>query len=165
LIRNLDRQTSGRLFASLEFDDQVRLIDRQSPEAVQELRKDLPADDIAIIDQLLRYPDECAGRILNPYFLALSPDMTAKEAVTVIRKKRHEVESLLVLPVTGKEGRLVGLTLLEEALFAPPETKAHDCIQVDPPWVRAEEDQELVGKLMQAADVPAMPVVDGEPRS
>ncbi len=33
-------------------------------------------------------------------------------------------------------------------------------MQADPPSIQAEEDQELVGKLIQTADLPAIPVVD-----
>lgn len=164
LLRNLDRPTRGRLFVSLEFDDQVRLIERQSPQTVEELREELSAEDMAVIDQLLQYPEESAGRILNPYFLDLSPDMTAEVALTAIQRRRHEVESVLVLPVTERDGRLVGLTMLDEITFAPADTKVCELMQVDPPWVLANEDQELVGKLMQTADVLAIPVVDKEHR-
>jgi len=164
LLRNLDRQTRGKLFASLEFDDQVRLIERQSPQAVQELREDLSAEDVAVIDQLLQYPEESAGRILNPYFIKLSLGMTAQEALNTIKKRRHEFESVLVLPVTDSAGRLAGLTMLDELAFAPPDTKLSSLMQVDPPWVRENEDQELVGKLMQTADLLAIPVADEEQR-
>ncbi len=57
------------------------------PDMAEEVKRQLSPEKVKFIDQLLQYPEESAGRILTPAFLALSPDMTVGEALAVIREK------------------------------------------------------------------------------
>jgi len=160
ILQHLDQQSCHTLIDSLESDDQVRLLMQMPPEMAEAVKRQLSPEKVKFIDQLLQYPEESAGRILTPAFLALSPDMTVGETLVVIREKGRELKNILVLPVSNSEGQLIGLTKLEDLVYAGADTKIKELMQADPPSIQAEEDQELVGKLIQTTDLPAIPVVD-----
>ncbi len=160
IVKQLEQKTRNMLFESLESDDQVRLLMQMSPRVAKEMREQLSPEKVKLIDQLLQYPEESAGRILTPVFLSLLPDMTVGEALDAIRVKGRESENILVLPVSDTEGRLIGLVGLEDLVYAETTTRITELMQENPPRVKADEDQELVGNLMQTTDLPAIPVVD-----
>jgi Mg/Co/Ni transporter MgtE len=118
ILRHLDQQSCRTLIESLEPDDQVRLLMHLPPGMAETVKSQLSPEKTKFIDQLLQYPEESAGRILTPVFLALSPGMTVGEALAVIREKGRELENILVLPVSDSDGRLIGLTKLEDLVYA-----------------------------------------------
>lgn len=164
LLDRLDDRPLSRLLESLDPDDRVRLFAQLPQAKIQVLREQLSQNEQAMMDDLFKHPKDSAGRIMSPEFLTLSPVMRADEALERIRTQGREVETVFTLPVTDHQGRLLGMTTLDELVFAEPEAKVGDFMERDLPVVKPEEDQEVVARLMQDADVLAIPVVDAQNR-
>ncbi|MEX1129514.1 MAG: hypothetical protein WEB50_13185, partial [Vicinamibacterales bacterium] len=122
------------------------LLSDRSPEEIVRLTQELPSDDAAaIIDylpealsaevleliqkrpaggdvgDLLEYPEQTAGRIMNPKVFALSEDMTAGEAITAVQTSR-DVEVVFYLYIIDVRRHLVGVASLRRLLLVPPST-------------------------------------------
>ncbi len=160
LLERLDDDTLRLLVEALDPDDRVQLFEQLPPEKAAELRELLSPHQQAMTDELLRHPEESAGRIMSPEILVLSPSMTATEALALVRRKGRDAETVFVLPVTDRNYRLLGMTTLDELVFAHPDAAVADFMQTDLPVVKADEDQEVVARLMKTADAVAIPVVD-----
>lgn len=164
LLERFDDKTLTLLLESLDPDDRVQLFAQLPPEQAEMLRRRLSPLEQAMTDRLLRYPEESAGRIMSPEFLALAPAMRADEALAVVRTQGRDVETVFALPVTDDDNHLLGMTTLDELVFADPEAIVGDFMQTELPVVHSDEDQEVVARLIQSADVVAIPVVDDENR-
>lgn len=160
LVEALDAERVSSLVDALDPDDRVKLLDQLPAPVARAVREDLSPHEQALTDFLLRHAPESAGRVMNPEFLSLSGDMTVQQAMDLIRARGREVETILALPVTDDDGRLVGMATLDALVLSPPESPVRELMDSSPPWVRVDEDQEAVARLIQAADVIAMPVVD-----
>jgi magnesium transporter len=71
---------------------------------------------------------------------------------------------MLVLPVTDDERRLTGVVDLPDVVTAPPTTRMRDLMAPETLSVRVDEEQERAARLIQEADLIALPVVDRENR-
>ncbi len=162
LLDRLDEDALRPLVESLPPDDRVQLFELLPTSKVDALRDQLSPQEQAMTDELLRHPEESAGRMMSPEFLVLSPSMTAAEALALVREQGRDAETVFVLPVTDANHRLLGMTTLDELVFAQPDARVGDFMETDLPLVYAHEDQEAVARLMQSTDSVALPVVDDD---
>src|SRR3712207_7372444 len=59
----------------------------------------------SVVENLLEYPEQTAGRIMNPHVFALNEDLTVGEAITELQNNR-DVEMVFYLYVDRKSTRL-----------------------------------------------------------
>lgn len=154
------REIAVFLVEELDPDDRARLFNELPAEVVEGYLTELSAEERRLTNQLLSYPEESAGRIMSPEFLALSPSMTVLEALDYIRKNGRKAETIHTLPVTDKKNRLVGLCELSDLVLGDSERQVAEIMHKDPHAVEPDADQEEVARLLQAADLLAVPVVD-----
>ncbi len=151
-----------KLTQELPSDDAAAIID-YLPEtlaaAVLELMQKRPAG--ADVGELLEYPEQTAGRIMNPKVFALSEDMTAGEAITALQAAR-DVEMVFYLYVIDARRHLVGVVSLRRLLLVAPSTPLKRIMTTDIISVRADMDQEEVARQVASYNLLAIPVVDEE---
>ena len=151
-----------KLTQELPSDDAAAIID-YLPEtlaaAVLELMQKRPAG--ADVGELLEYPEQTAGRIMNPKVFALSEDMTAGEAITALQAAR-DVEMVFYLYVIDARRHLVGVVSLRRLLLVAPTTPLKRIMTTDIISVRADMDQEEVARQVASYNLLAIPVVDEE---
>ncbi len=164
LLHWLPPEKVDQLLMDLDPDDRVRLLDTLTIPVAEALLASLSARERWLTQQLLSYPQESAGHIMTPEYLALSPALTAAEALARIRSQGHHAGPLQVLPVLDDAGRLLGLLTLSQLVLADPEQKISGLMVANVPRTTPETDQEEVARLIQAADLLALPVVDGSGR-
>lgn len=161
------------------------LADRSAEEIVK-LTQDLPSDDAAAIighlpdelsaavleliqkrpaggdvGDLFEYPEQTAGRIMNPKVFALAEDMTAGEAITALQSSR-DVEVVFYLYVIDARRHLVGVVSLRRLLLVAPPTPLKRIMTTDLISVRVDTDQEEVARQVASYNILAIPVVDEE---
>ncbi|MCP3178331.1 magnesium transporter [Desulfuromonas sp. KJ2020] len=155
-----EREHAVFLVEELDPDDRARLFNELSAEVVDGYLAELSPEERRLTNQLLSYPVESAGRIMSPEFLALHPAMTLVEALDYIRKNGRKAETVHTLPVTDEQNRLIGLCELSDLVLGAPERQVAEIMHKDPHAVKPGADQEEVARLLQAADMLAVPVVD-----
>ena len=163
----VDALTSDRvreLITELDPDDRARLLDEVPAGVARRLLAQLSPRERWMTADLLGYPPESAGRIMSPEVLSLHAGQSAEEALTRVRARGRDAETLYVLPVRDRQRRLLGVTSLRDIVLAEPETGVSELMNADHPVVSAYDDQEKVARLIQEADLLAVPVVDREHR-
>ena len=111
------------------------------------------------VENLLEYPEQTAGRIMNPNVFALAEDMTVGEAITALQSSR-DVEMVFYLYIVDARGHLVGVTSLRRLLLVSPETPLKRIMTPEPISARVDMDQEEVARLVASYNLLAIPVVD-----
>ncbi len=160
MLEVTERDHAVFLVEELDPDDRARLFNELPAEVVAGYLAKLSAEERRLTNQLLSYPEESAGRIMSPEFLALRPAMTVVEALDYIRKNGRKAETVHTLPVTDEQNRLIGLCELSDLVLGAPERQVSEIMHKDPHCVKPQTDQEEVARLLQAADLLAVPVVD-----
>src|ERR687892_274068 len=162
LLADRSAEDIVKLLQELPSDDAAAIIDYLPEElstAVLELFQKRPAG--GDVGELLEYPEQTAGRIMNPKVFALAEDMTAGEAIIALQGSR-DVEVVFYLYVIDVRRHLVGVVSLRRLLLVPPSTPLKRIMTTDLISVRADMDQEEVARQVASYNLLAIPVVDEE---
>lgn len=152
------------LFAAIDADDRARLLDEVPAKVARALLASLPAESRDNTNRLLGYPEESVGRTMSPRYVSVRASMTAADAIAKVRRAGLRSREVLVVPVTDDQRHLQGVVDLPDLVTAAPGTTVSELLRPDVYVVRVDEDQEVGARLVQEADVVALPVVDAEDR-
>ena len=97
LIQSISSETSRVILDSMTPDDRVRLLEEMPAEVTRRLLETLSPEELKETRRILNYPENSAGRYLTPEYVALRPDMTAREALDYVRTTGRGKETLNVL--------------------------------------------------------------------
>jgi magnesium transporter len=151
----------AKLLQEIPSDDAAAIIDHLPDELQTAVLNLMQAKARAGVDELLEYPEQTAGRIMNPNVFALSEDLTAGEAITALQSAR-DVEMVFYLYVVDARRHLVGVISLRRLLLVAPETPLKRIMTADMISARVDTDQEEVARQVASYNLLAIPVVDEE---
>jgi magnesium transporter len=159
LLAGRSAEEIARLVQELPSDDAAALIDHLPEELSTAVLELMGRKESGEVENLLEYPEQTAGRIMNPHVFALAEDMTVGEAITALQSSR-DVEMVFYLYIVDARGHLVGVTSLRRLLLVSPETPLKRIMTADPSSARVDTDQEDVARLVASYNLLAVPVVD-----
>ena len=159
LLAGRSAEEIAKLVQELPSDDAAALIDNLPEELSTAVLELMGRKESGEVENLLEYPEQTAGRIMNPHVFALAEDMTVGEAITALQSSR-DVEMVFYLYIVDARGHLVGVTSLRRLLLVSPETPLKRIMTSDPISARVDMDQEEVARLVASYNLLAIPVVD-----
>ncbi|MBW1776156.1 MAG: magnesium transporter [Deltaproteobacteria bacterium] len=160
LVEDMDMDLLMEILEELAEDDAADLLSLLPEEKADLLLKKMKEKGLEDLEDILKYDEETAGRIMVTDFIALKQDMTVKEAIEHIQKEHQDVEMPFYLYVVDEYGRLVGVSSLRQLVLVPPETQLKEIITTDVISVQTHWDQEEVARIVARYDFLAVPVVD-----
>jgi magnesium transporter len=164
LLESLADETIHDLFHALDAADRTELLEEMPAIVAMRLLAELPHDARRFTNEVLGYREYSAGRVMSPRYVSLREHMTASEALAKVRSARLRPREVLLLPVTDDERHLVGYVTLPDLVTAEPEALVGALAHPETYWVSATEDQEVAARLIQEANLVALPVLDAEQR-
>ena len=164
LLEGLRDVTVRELVEGMDPDDRARLVDEMPAKIAKQVLGGLSPRERALTATLLGYPENSAGRVMSPEVVNLKANQTVGDALARIRRIGSSAETIYALPVTDDERRLVGALGLRDLVLADPDKLVGDLMDSDVYSARVDQDQEEVARLIQEADLLALPVVDTENR-
>ena len=188
VFRLLPKELAAEVFVELDSDEQELLIQSFSNTELKEVLDELYLDDavdiveempasvvIRILDkatpemrksinEMLKYPEDSAGSIMNVEYLSLKKDMTVADAFKRIRRIGGELETINILYVTDPTRHLQGVLSVRDLLLADEDDRIEDLMDPNVVSVMTLDDKEDVAQAMSKYDYLAMPVVDQENR-
>ena len=136
------------LFAVLEVDLRTALLSAiDEPES----------KDIRL---LLAYPEGSAGALMTTDFVALPADVTASDAIEIVRKNAEEMENIYQAFAVDPHRTLLGAVSLRDLVTSPAKRSIDEIMNPKIVAVNADADQEEVARLISKYDLLAVPVVD-----
>lgn len=164
LVRAMEDPDLVQLIEAIEPDERVRLLEELPAKVVKRILLELSGETLASISVLLGYPDDSAGRMMNPKYLALPEQTPASVALQQVRQSPLDPEYLEVVFVLG-EGRLYrGYVTLAKLLKAAPDTPLSNLLEGEAVAVSAYDPKERVAELFMRRQYPLVAVVDREGR-
>lgn len=148
----------------LFMDDTVDLIEEMPANVVKRILKHINKEDRKIINELLRYPEDCAGSIMTTEFVDLKENMLVEDAFREIKKDCVNKETIYNCYVLSLTRKIVGVIDLKTLLLADKKDKIKDIMDENVIKIYTLEDKEEVAKMFDKYDEYALPVVDNEER-
>ncbi len=149
LLNELDADEVADLLGELPATDQHRLLGKMESEQSEAAK------------ELLSYPEDSAGGIMNDRFISLRAGQSVSVAQKELRKLEDPApEDINYLYVTDPKEKLVGIVSLRDLVFAPPRSKVKDVMDAEVEFVRVDDDQEEVVRRFQHYHYLGLPVLD-----
>ena len=161
LLATRSAEEIAKLAQEIPSDDAAALIDYLPEELSAAVLDLMRPKESGVVENLLEYDEQTAGRIMNPTVFALNEDMTVGEAITELQTNR-DVEMVFYLYVVDDRRHLVGVTSLRRLLLVAPETPLKRIMTADLISARVDMDQEEVARQVASYNLLAIPVVDEE---
>lgn len=160
LMRALGDKRTAELLDAMAPDDRTALLEELPGEVTRNLLNLLSPEELAVAKQLLGYPEDSIGRLMTPDYVALREGWTIAQALDHIRRYGRQSETLDILYVTDKRGRLMDTITLRSILLAEAESLVSDLMDGEFVALTADEDQETAVEIFRKYDVVALPVTD-----
>jgi magnesium transporter len=154
-----DEETQAVL-AELDPDDRTQLLAELPGTFVQRLLNFLPPGERAEARMLPGYPEESVGRLMTPEQVMVRPDWTADRALAHIRNREGEFETVSVVYVAARDGRLLDAIGLRRLVMADPDLTIEALVRGPVIALQATDDREEAVRVMARYDLPVLPVVD-----
>ncbi|MFH1416613.1 MAG: magnesium transporter [Elusimicrobiota bacterium] len=162
----IDYVTSKRLAPILNemaSDERADLFEHLPEEEVEKLFSLMKEKEVEDVKDLMEYGKTTAGGVMATEFVALKPEMTAKEALIKLQEsvKSKEVRNIYALYHVDEEGRVIGGLSLQRLISARPDDRIADIAgDVEKYMVNANMDQEEVARIFTHYDLLSAPVID-----
>jgi len=148
---------SKRWFRGLDFTDQVLF-------QARDLEVTVVAERSREGGRPSLYPEDEAGGLMHPGFVAISPENTVEEAISQLRQHAGHVEMIYYAYVLDEAQRLVGVVSFRELLAADRSKKVRDVMRTDFAFASEDQDKEVVAQLLAKRRLIALPVLDHQGR-
>ena len=159
LIRSLDDVELSRILDQMPAEHAADVVDELPTEQAEKILDLMEEQKSEEVQEILEYPEQSAGRLMSPDFVALPETKTVEEAIQHLRKSITE-ERAFELFVVDAHQHLVGVVPLRRLLIADPRTPLAALLHEDVVSVRPEMDREDVARLVAKYDLVSVPVVD-----
>ena len=148
----------------LYLDDAVDLVEEMPANVVKRILRHSDPEMRKSINEILKYPEDSAGALMNTEFLDLKRDMTVSDAFRRIRRDGKDIETINVCYVTDAGRHLVGLVTIRALLLAESEETIDSIMDTAVVSVNTLTDKEDVAQDFSKYNFIALPVVDAEER-
>lgn len=188
LFRILPKDTSVEVFANLDVDEQVEVINLITDPEIQYIMDELDFDDmIDVLEELpanlvdkilektpkaerrrintfLKYKEYSAGSLMTPDYINLKKEWTVRQALDHIKEVGMDSETIYTCYVLDVGRKLIGIMSLRALVIQDDDLIIGDIMRSDYIYVHVDDDQEELSELFKKYGYLAIPVVDSEGR-
>lgn len=161
LINALTDSELEEVMEEMYLDDTVDVLEELPANVVDRLLMATDEETRVQINQLLKYPEDSAGSIMNVEYIALQKEMTVADAILKIRQVGTNRETIYTCYVTEKR-RLIGVVTVKDLLTTGDNRLIEEIMETNMLYVNTHDDQEEVVSIMNKYGLIAIPVVDNE---
>jgi magnesium transporter len=159
ILHKLGVEKSTKVLDLMENDDLASLLTDLDPEKIEELLSEMKQEESEIVQNLMNYPAETAGRMMNNRYVWIPKQYTIREAVDKIKDFAELAEYLNYLYVIDEQKKLAGVVSYRDLLLGNLEDKIEEVMYSRVVKADVFTDQEEVAKLISRYDFVSLPVV------
>lgn len=162
LLAKLQPHEIAELIQEMESDDAADIIAKLPLPLRYETLYRLPGPQRHQVLELLGYPEDSAGGIMQVELAHVQDNALVSDAILKVRELVEDDVQVLAVWVVDKEDHLVGSIELADLLLHKSTTHIRTFMKSDIICVRPLVDQEEVAQLFKKYDLLTLPVVDDE---
>ncbi len=161
LLSNENLERIASIIEKAPTSDQSGILNVLEEEKAQSVIELLNVDEQEEIAEIMGYPEDSAGSLMNTEVFTLHESITAGEAIKTLQDQEN-AEMVFYLYITDDDDRLVGVISLRILTTTPSTTTLKDIMIKNVHTIRPETDQEEVARIVAQYNFLAVPVVDSE---
>jgi len=158
LLAAVSDKLRSALLSELDPASSATLLNRIDPEIRAQYMAPLNPEIAKELDELMHYPPNSAGQLMDPRVIAFRADMGAREALT--RLRRSKARALREIYVTDEEGRLSGRVEMQDLALAEPNQRLADISRRIVSAAQNLMPREEVVEILEQYKLPVLPVID-----
>jgi len=159
-LRSMDAEEVAAATEGLEPDDVADILQRLPEKVLQEVLKAMDAQDRARVEQVLEYPEDTAGGLMNTDTITVRARHTADVVLRYLRRHEEIPEMTDNLIVVNRSDTFLGLLPLRTLLVADPSSTIREIMETDREPIPADMPETEVAQLFERHDWVSAPVVD-----
>ena len=161
LINALADSELEEVMEEMYLDDTVDVLEELPANVVDRLLLVTDEEKRKQINQLLQYPEDSAGSVMNVDYIALRREMTVADAILRIRQIGLNRETIYTCYVTEKK-KLIGVVDVKELLTTSESKLIEEIMETNMLYAQTTDDQEDVARTITKYGLIALPIVDHE---
>ena len=161
LLSNENLERIASIIEKAPTSDQSGILNLLKDEKAQSVIELLNIDEQEEIAEIMGYPEDSAGSLMNTEVFTLHESITAGDAIKTLQDQ-EDAEMVFYLYITDDDDRLVGVISLRILTTTPSTTTLKDIMIKNVHTIRPETDQEEVARIVAQYNFLAVPVVDSE---
>ena len=149
---------------NLDTDDFADILQQLPKKVLQEVLNSLRQQDRERVEQVLSYPEDTAGGLMNTDVVSIRPDLTIDAVLRYLRRHDTIPEMTDNLFVVTRKDNYIGLLPLTRLLVSDPNTLISDVMDTEREAITADLDETDVANLFERNDWVSAPVINQEGR-
>ena len=158
--RGLTRTDLAEIMGEMPSDKRVDLFKCLDHEQQNTLLPALAQAEREDIRQLSSYVEGTAGAIMSSEYATLTPNMSVKDAIKMLRYEAPDSETIYLAYVLDEARKLLGVLSLKQLILAEEQSNISDLMATDIIFAYFDSDQNEVAKTIARYDLLALPIID-----
>lgn len=160
LAHRIPSERLADILDAMASDVAASFLEQVDPDLRGVLIGRMEREEASEVAELLEFPEDSAGRLMSPDFVAVGEESAAADVIETLRRIPEETELIYYVYVLGGSEQLKGVVSLRRLITADPQTPVSRLMETDLVSVRPERDREAVADLVRRYDLIAVPVTD-----
>ena len=160
LIRDMDAEELVAAAETLDVDDLADLMEDLPDHLVDEVLRSMDRENRERLEQVLAYPEDTAGRLMNPEVVTVRADVSIDVVLRYLRMRGDLPENTDHLYVVSRRHQYLGRLALSTLITTDPERAVNELIDDSQPALRATDAVDAVAREFADRDWVSAPVVD-----
>ena len=159
-LRSMDAEKVAATTEGLEPDDVADILQRLPEKVLQEVLRAMDQQDRTRVEQVLEYPENTAGGLMNTDTITVRARQTVDVVLRYLRRHDEIPEMTDNLIVVNRSDRFMGILPLRTLLTSDPAAIVRDVMETDVEAIAADMEDSEVAQLFERHDWVSAPVVD-----
>jgi len=160
LLADMDTDEIVAAVEDLDIDDLADLVEDLPDTVIDEVLKSMDRENRERLEQVLSYPEDTAGRLMNPDVVTVRADTTIDVVLRYLRLRGELPEHTDHLYVVSRRHQYLGRIALAALLTHEPGTPINRLIDDEQPALDVQESANEVARQFTDHDWISAPVVD-----
>ena len=164
LIRDTAPQDLVAAVDDLDLDDLADILDDLPDAVTSEVLRSLDRQDRDRLAQVMSYPEDSAGGLMDPDVLTIRPDVTLDVVLRYLRVRGELPEVFDLLFVVDRQGRFLGSLKLSDLLTGDLASTVADLMDSSAITIPVDLHESQVATEFEHHDLVTAPVIDADRR-
>jgi len=160
LIQDMEPQELVAAAESLDLDDLAELMEDLPDHLVEQVLKSMDRENRERLERVLSFPEDTAGRLMNPDVVTVRADVTVDVVLRYLRMRGELPDGTDHLYVVSRHRQYLGRVALTALLTADTEEPLNTLVDTEQPAIDATAPREEVAHQFADQDWVSAPVVD-----
>ncbi|NYZ63637.1 magnesium transporter [Luteimonas deserti] len=160
LIADMDPDELVAAVEDLDIDDLADLVEDLPDAVIDEVLRAMDRENRERLEQVLSYPEDTAGRLMNPDVVTVRADTTVDVVLRFLRLRGELPEHTDHLYVVNRRHQLMGWVALQDLVTREPGTAINKLIDDELDSIHVADSAEHVARQFSDNDWVSAPVVD-----